>query len=337
LNKNKRTVKEDEIDLRKIFEVFIKRKWLFISSVLIVFLVSLIPIFFKTGSYSLSYQIEIKEEYKNEDLFNLYPSYLKELNFFTLEWIPTIFNSPEIFKSVKEILEDIDINALIKSNAVTIEQIGDVNVYNVTVSDPDYNLANEISKTLIQSFQKYVSEREDGVLDKVLDKIDSDIEDLEVRNNNLKSEKVYERELEIESLYEELDRYLIDYNVDSVIQLKGNEESSDYNFYNIVIPPNKISDRIEDLNKEIQIYRSEIIENEKKLFVLNNIHKNLLKDKDLIINRVSLISSEPVYEIVSNSKIRNLLIAIVLSLISSTIIIFVADFIFNLKARKDKK
>jgi len=100
MNQKKDAIKEDEIDLREIFIMFVKRKWWFIGAIIITILIGSLYIFTKPSNYIVTYQIKVNEEYKNNTLSEFYPNYAEELNFFTLSEIPTIFSSEEVFKSV---------------------------------------------------------------------------------------------------------------------------------------------------------------------------------------------------------------------------------------------
>jgi len=45
MDEEKKNIKEDEIDLREIFMIFIKRKWWFIGSILIILIIGLLYVF----------------------------------------------------------------------------------------------------------------------------------------------------------------------------------------------------------------------------------------------------------------------------------------------------
>ena len=75
MNEDKNIKKDDEIDLREIFRVFVKRKWWFIGSVLIILVIGLLYVFMQPTSYLLTYQIEVNENYTNTKLSELYPNY----------------------------------------------------------------------------------------------------------------------------------------------------------------------------------------------------------------------------------------------------------------------
>ena len=123
MDEDKNIKKDDDINLKEIFLILMKRKWWFIGSMLIILVIGLLYVFMQPVSYLLTYQIEIKENYTNTNLSALYPNYEKELNYITLANIPVIFKSEDIFKSLDGIAKDIDYNKLLKSESVKISFI----------------------------------------------------------------------------------------------------------------------------------------------------------------------------------------------------------------------
>jgi len=79
-----------------------------------------------------------------------------------------------------------------------------------------------------------------------------------------------------------------------------------------------------------------MVENKNKIIVLNNLNKSLLKDENIILNRIDLVSEKPYYAI-ENKRARNLAIVVVLSLLAGVVVVFIVNFGINLKKRKDIK
>ena len=336
MNKDKDIKKEDEIDLREIFMMFVKRKWWFIGSILTVLIIGLLYVFIQPANYLLTYQIEVNENYSNKNLSELYPNYEKELNYILLVNVPVIFKSEYVFKSLNEIGKDIDYKKLPKSESVKIVLNENTSIFDVSVSNPDYDLADKIAKTLIDAFDNFVRNKGKIILNEVLGKIELDIKDLENENNNYESTIIVGLEDEVESLYAKLNRYIVDYNVGLSDELEKNKNSENVSFYNVIIPPNDISDEISTLKNEINLYRQEVLENKSKIIVLNNLYKELLGDEDIILNRVELVSEDPMYEIQSN-KMRNIAIVLILSIIIGIAFTFFVNFLINLKGEGKSK
>ena len=336
MNDNTDITKEGEIDLIELFRIFIKRKWWFLGSVLIILVAGLLYVFMQPINYLLTYQIEIKENYSNKILSELYPNYEKELSYISLTNVPVLFKSEDIFKSLDGIAKDIDYNKLLRSESVKISLNENTSMFNISVSNPDYNLADKIAKTLIDAFDNSIKNKEKTILNEILGKIEQDIKDLENESVNYENTVIVNLEAKVNNLYQELNKYIIDYNVRLSAELEKNKKTENVSFYNIIIPPNDISDKISKLQKEIDVYRTNILDNKEKISVLNNLHESLLNDENIIISRIDLVSEKPYYEIESK-RIRNLAIVVVLSLLAGVVVVFIVNFGFSLKKRKDAK
>jgi len=344
MKNNKNIEKEDEIDLREIFLMFIKRKWWFIGTFLIILVAGLLYTFLNPDNYLLTYQMEVKQDYSNSYLSEfypeyekkLYPEYEKELNFISLADVPAIFKSSDVFKSLKNMGEDIDYNDLLKSEDVKITLNENTSVFNVTVSNYDYNLANEIAMTLVSSFEELIENKEKLALENIMDRIKIDIGDLEDENNKYEEGIIAEIDNALINLYEGYNKYILDYNVNLYNELDENKNSENISFYNTIIPPNKISDEIAELKEDKSLYRKKILENEIKIIDLNNLRESLLKDEDIILDRINLLSDTPLYSIESN-RIRNIAIVFASSIIVGAIVVFVVNFLKGPKEGKKSK
>ncbi len=336
MNKNKDLKKEDEIDLREIFKIFIRRKWWFIGSVLVALIIGFLYVFMQPTNYLLTYQIEVNENYSNENLCGLYPDYEKELNYISLENVPIIFKSENVFKSLDGIDKGIDYNALRKSESVKISLNKDTSIFDISISGPDYDFADEIAKTLIDTFDNLIRNKEEIVFNEILGKIELDIKDLENESGNYENMIIPGLEDELGSLYEKLYRYIIDFNITLSDELGENRSSENVYFYSIIIPPNEISDEISELKNKIDLFGNKVIENETKIVKLNNLYEALLEDEDIILNRVNLVSGDPFYEIESN-RLRNIVIVLVLSVVIGITVTFGVNFLLGLKTEKIKK
>lgn len=336
MDEDKNIEKDGEIDLREIFMIFMKRKWWFLGSVLIILMMGLLYVFMQPVSYLLTYQIEVNENYFNKNLSELYPNYEKELNYISLTNVPVIFKSEDISKSLDGIDKDIDYNKLLKSESVKITLNENTSIFNISVSNPDYDLADKIAKTLINAFDNSIKNKEKTILNEIVGKIEQDIKDLENENINYENIVLINLEAKVDNLYAELNKYIIDYNVSLSDELEKNKKTENVSFYNIIIPPNGISDKISRLQSEIDLYRQKILENKNEIIVLNNLHENLLNDENIILTRIDLVSEKPYYGIESK-RVRNLEIVVALSLLAGVVVVFIVNFGFSLKKRKDAK
>jgi|GEM_PF-2414033 len=325
--------KEEEISLSDMIVMFIKRKWWFVGTVLIVLVIGMTYVFLQPINYLLTYQIEMKEDYSYELLNELYPNYEKDINYLTLHNIPVRFKQEKVFILAKDIDEKIDYKKLWESDSVKIDLIKDTSIFNISVSNSDYGLADNIAFTLITAFENMIEDRQRMILSEVLGKIDTNIENLKNENTSTHDAKVTELEKEVDALYEELDKYIIDYNIDLSNKLEENRNNDNISFYNIIIPPNDISSKISTFKKEIDMYEARILENESKIIDLNILEEKLISDEDIITERIRLVSDSPSYEVESN-KLRNIAIVIVLSIILGIMMTFIINFIQNSKIKE---
>jgi len=330
---NKNLANEDEINLREIFKIFIRRKWWFIGAVIIVLIVGLTWVFIKPVNYTATYQFRFKEEYFNRDLSKLYSDYSERLNSTTLEEIPILFNSVDVFKSIEKLPENINYNSLLNSDAVNISLNENTSIFNLSVSNPDPVLVNKISSTLINTFNEYICGRIEVAYNDILYEIMMDLEELEKESNDFEK-AISETEEEVNKLYSGLDKYIIDYNVNLMDSIE--EEINDDRFYNIVVPPNEIQNDISILIEKIKYYEIEILNNERRITELNNLYDNLIEDEDIIRNRIELVSEDPVIDAESNRKM-NLAIVLVLSVVAGVIVTSGVNFLLNSKNEKVKK
>ncbi len=333
MNQKKDTIREDEIDLREIFIIFIKRKWWFIGSILVVLIIGLLYVILSPANYLLTYQIEIKENYSNKNLSELYPNYEENVNYMSLENVPVIFKSENVFKSLDGITEDIDYNKLLQSESINISLNKNTSIFNISVSDPDYNLADKIAITLIDELNNFIKNGEKIIFNEILEKIELDIEDLENKNGNYEN-IIVDLEKNLNKLYVELNKYIVDYNISLHNELEESRNSENTSFYDVIIPPNDISYKISVLQKEVDFNRGKVLENKSKIIDLDNLNASLLKDEDAILNRVNIVSEDPFYE-VESSKLRNIAIVLVLSIIIGIMITIIVNFLLNLKTKRD--
>ena len=321
MNEKKDEIAEDEIDLREILGIFIKRKWWFLGTVAAILLVGLVFVFLQPANYKASYRFAVRGDYLNNDLSNSYPNRAEQLNYYTMDKISELFASMETESS------------MVPSDSVQINRLGDTNIFELSTTDPDPDIAREKGLVLIESFQGYMGQRAEEALDEVKSIIINDIEDFEDRIRIIRSERIPKLKDEVDVLYEDLDSYIVDYNINITRQLEETREGN-IGFYNVVIPPNKISDSINLLNNDISFYRGELIGYENESLMLRRLYNNLLKDESLIVERVKWHTGTPFVEAENNIR-RNLLVVLALSLIGGVVMVFVVNFASNIRKRRE--
>jgi len=333
-----RTNIEEEISFSEIIVIFIKRKWWLIGTFLMVLALGLAYVFLQPVSHIITYQVEMKEKYTNPVLSELYPNYEMEINYLSAENIPVILRSEKVFSSLKDIDADMDYQQFRNSGSITIKLNEGTSIFDISVSGSNREIAYKIASTLIDSFESVVTDKEKSILDEILIKIDSDIKDLEEENAVLRETEIAELEKQIDLLYAELNRYIVDYNIELSDRLEENKDSDNVSFYNVIIPPNDISNEINGLQKELDVYNSRILDNKSNMIGLSNLIKELQKDDHIITGRIRLLSGEPLYKAESD-RLRNTGIVIIISIILGALAVFVVNSIYSSNIRdrlKDK-
>lgn len=66
--KEKKQIREDEIDLKELFRVFIRRKWWFVGTFIIVLVPGLLFTFTRTPEYSSTSTLRISDDYYIESI-----------------------------------------------------------------------------------------------------------------------------------------------------------------------------------------------------------------------------------------------------------------------------
>ncbi len=325
--------KKDEIDLGGAYKIFVRRKWWFIASAIIVLILGIIYTFTQPINCIVTYQINIEKDYSNSNLSKLYPESVLSLNYFTSENASSIFKSAQIFESLKNLPGKVNYSNLLNSDYVTINRDNaKANIFTIKVYNQDCALANKIALTLINTFDDYVKNKNKEALDQIVALIDSDIGSLEYKNQSLE-EEILKLKGDIDSLYSQLYDYIVDYNIKLASRLKTESQGS-YSAYNIVIPPNKFEDEISFIKEDINRYKERIIANKSGVIDLSTLKDNLIKDEVIITDRVSLLSKNPIYEN-DDRRIRNIILSIVLSIIVGVIVVFTSNFFLNLKKKKN--
>ncbi|GGA65051.1 YveK family protein [Ornithinibacillus halotolerans] len=145
---------EETISLKEIFEVIKKRMKLIISLVVIAAIISAIISFFVlTPNYQSGTQFIVNQQ--NTDPNAQYSVNDVRLNVELINTYSEIIRSPRILDAViKELNLDLTVGAL--KEKINVASPDSSQVVNVTVTDPDPELATKIANTTVAVFQKEV-------------------------------------------------------------------------------------------------------------------------------------------------------------------------------------
>jgi LPS O-antigen subunit length determinant protein (WzzB/FepE family) len=324
---------KNDMDISDVIVILIRKKWWFIGTLIIVLVIGLTYVFLQPVNYLLKYQIELKEDYHNETLSELYPNFENDLNYLSLENVPVLLKSEEVLRSVKGLDKDLDYRKLRNEELLSINLREKTSIFDISLSNPDYALADNVNQTVISAFKDMIEERLEDTLNSVFASIEEDIAKIEEKNNEIENIEIAGIKSEIDKLYEELDRYIIDYNIELSDRLEENKNSENVSFYNVIIPPNDISNKISNLDSEIEVYENKVLENKETIIELENLYEKLQKDKYIITERIRVVSDSSYYEIESN-RLRNIAIVIVASIILAVLMVFIVNAIENSRLKE---
>jgi capsule polysaccharide export protein KpsE/RkpR len=210
------------------------------------------------------------------------------LNIINVGNTPALFWAEGVFRPLEDLEGVKEYDKWLVSDSVKISLNENTNIFNVSVSSADKDLAGDIALTLINSFDEFIQRENNDEFDDLIAAIGRDIELLDNKNSNFESTLV-EFDEKIDSLYELLNSIIIDYNVEMVNEIEREGTSSNYSFYNLVVPPNEIQDEISEIRKEREFYRQEIFNNQNELIELEGL-KEIIEEEEVITDRVKLLT-----------------------------------------------
>jgi len=308
LNKKKNNITEDTIDLRELFRLFLKRKWWFIITVVIVAALGFFYIFRIPVLYEARYKFSLKDDYVQDEYLIYSESQEEFLSnqdvFIGAEEVPLILKTDIIFSALEEIPGINDYKPYVDSSLIKIDLDKDTNVFSLKVKDTDRKLAKDIGLKLIESLGEQIKNHDMEIFDNTLEMIDEDIRVLEVENSYFE-EKISEIEEEIDGLYIKLD---------SLSQIRTEYE-------------------IMEKNGEILLYKGKIIDNENEIRKLNTLYGELTDRKNKVVNRIEILTEEPSIN-VENNRVINSIIVILLSILTGIVVVLGVNYIYKLKREK---
>ena len=96
---NKDIINEDEIDLREIFRIFIKRKWWFAGTFIVVLIAGLLFTFLKSQEYASTSILKVKEDHYLDSISMYFPEEASELKIGSLN---DVFIELKLSKTLNE-------------------------------------------------------------------------------------------------------------------------------------------------------------------------------------------------------------------------------------------
>ena len=189
--KNDNSFQEDTIDLKTIFRLFLKRKWWFIGTFLVVLIVGMLYIISKPMLYEVKYKFNFEDDFLPDDYLMYSESqklFSNESVFIEAKDIPLIFETDLIFRSLLNIEEIDDYSDYISSPMTDLDMESDTSIFVLKIKNTDKELANNIAKNLIESLGIQVMDNDLEILTNTLVMIDEDIKLLEEENHAYKND-----------------------------------------------------------------------------------------------------------------------------------------------------
>lgn len=308
LEQKENSSSENSIDLRTLFRLFLRRKWWFIATVLIIGVMGFIYIFRIPVLYEVRHKFSLKDDFV-EDYYLQYSGgeekYAKnESVFIDNKDINLIFKTDLIFRSLEGIDEVDDYKDYVDSSMIKIDLDDDTSIFSLKVKNKNEDLANKIALKLIESLGVQIKEQDIKLFENTLKMIEGDIDKLEQEN-------AYFEEA-ISGINKEI----------SSLSVKSSKPDSSQINYDII-----------EKNGELLLYKEKIVDNEDEIRKLNELYSNFTEEKNKVENRVELLTKKPSVN-VENDRLINSLVVILLSLLSGILIVIVVNYIYKLKAER---
>lgn len=300
---------EDTIDLRTLFRLFLKRKWWFIATVIVVAALGFLYILRIPVLYEARYKFSLRDDYVQNEYLQYSDSQDQLITnqnvFIGGSDVSLILKTDLIFSALEEIPRIDNYKPYVDSSLIKIDLDKNANVFSLKVKDTDEELAKDIGLKLIESLGEQIKNHDTEVFSNTLEMIDEDIEALNAENNYLE-EKIFEINREIEELYADLDTARAEKTEHEIMEKKG----------------------------ELLLYREKIIENEDEIRRLNSIFQEFTDARDKVENRIELLTEKPGIN-VENNRVINSIIVILLSLLTGLVVIIAVNYIYKLRRNKN--
>lgn len=298
-----------EIDLRTLFRLFLKRKWWFIATILIVAVMGFVYIIRIPVLYEARYKFSLRDDYVQDEYLQYSESQEKFIEnqqvFIGISDISLILKTDLIFSALDDIPEIESYKPYVNSSLIKIDLDKDAGVFSLKVKDENKKLAKEIGLKLIESLGEQIKNQDIEIFDNTLKMAEEDIRALELENNTIE-EKIAGINEEINDIYSEMGSTAADESEFEIVEKKG----------------------------ELLIYKEKIIENEEEINKLNGLYQELTDERDSVENRIELLTEEPSID-VENNRAINSIIVILLSILTGIVVVIIVNYIYKLRQNKN--
>jgi len=313
MDEEKKNIKEEEIDLREIFRIFIKRKWWFIGTFIVVLIASLLFTFLKTQEYTSTSILKVKEDYYLDSISMYFPKEASELKIGSLNDVSIELKLSKTLNDVTKSLNyNIDRNDLDKAINVSIDKDKenvsinkDKEILMITAVYNDAEVTYKINKTLLDVYKREKNSEFNEAFDRLLQKIEADL---------IGTQK------EIEELSIRAEEYIIGFNVKLLNEIEKSGSDIPFSGSNYTSP--EIAGK---LNHNLTVYND-----------LDEINCIITENKELFVNKIEVIENPEISDVVAETNyIRNVLITIFLSVIVGFMMVFIVNYLDSLRKYKN--
>ena len=300
MNQKKDISSEDEIDLRKLFRIFIKGKWWFIGTFLVVLIAGLLFTFLIPKEYTSTSILKVKEDYYLDSVGIYFPEEASELKTGSLNDVSIELKLRETLNEVINKLDyNIDKNDLDKAIGISIDEEKEILTLATTYNDPE--ITYKINKTLLDIYKNKKNSEFNKVYDRLMQKIEARIIDTQGQLD------------ELSNLAEE---YIIGFNVKLLNEIEKSGSGIPFSGANYTSP--EIAGK---LNYTLSVYND-----------LENINYILTENKELFVNKIEVIENPEISDVVAETNyIRNVLITIFLAAIVGFMMVFIVNYFITSK------
>jgi hypothetical protein len=298
MNKNLSDDFDDSIDLRTLFRLFLKRKWWFIGTMIIVLAAGLFYVFQKPVFYEARFMFKFNDDFVEDEYLqykDVQDVYSRNKSvFINADKVPLLIETDLVMRALNDLDEIDDYTSSAYSYIVNLDLDDDSSDFVLKAKDEDKNLAKKIGLKLIESLGNVVMENDRKIFDNTLDLIKKDIKSL----ND-----------EIAGYADKIDTLNNEIKTDSVsLEKQG----------------------------EILIYKEKILDNELEIKKLEDTSEQLSDKKSKVVNRVELLTKDPGY-VVENDRTINSAIVFLLSIITGIVVVLAVNYIYKLKDNRKIK
>ncbi len=301
---NKDIINGDEIDLREIFRIFVKRKWWFIGTFLVVLIAGLLFTFLNTPTleYSSTSIIKISDDYLLDSINKYFPKEASELKIGSLNDVSIELKLSKTLNEVTKTLNyDIDRNDLDKAINISIDEEKEILTLTTVYNDPE--ITYRINKTLLDVYKNKKNSEFNEVYKRLVQKIGA---------------KLIDAQEQIEELSGRAEEYIIGFNVKLLNEIE--KLGSDIPFLGANYTSPEIAGK---LNHNLRVYND-----------LEEINCIITENKELFVNKIEVIENPEISDVVAETNYgRNVLITIFLAVIVGFVVVFLANYFISLRRR----